>query len=97
VQYGAGIGEDIYTVWSIYGPGEVYGASNGWREMTLDFSNLDGSGFPETNLLNRNNVYIYFGAVSYDYAYFTPEYLEGIFIDDLLIKKCTGGTCPIDW
>jgi C1A family cysteine protease len=95
--FGAGPADDIYSVWSIRYPGDIYGSSSGWREMVLDLSNLDSSGFEEVNMLNRSNVYLYFGAVSHDHPNAFDDYSEGIYIDDVIVKKCVGGTCTLDW
>jgi C1A family cysteine protease len=78
-----------------YYPGDVMGNTSGWKTMILNFADMDGSHFSDANLLGQNNVYIYFGASS-DKAQ-VGNYLEGIFIDDILIKKCIGGTCMLDW
>jgi C1A family cysteine protease len=78
-----------------YYPGDVMGNTSGWISMTLNFSDMDGSHNTDANLLGRNDVYIYFSAVSDQNE--IGNYPEGIFIDDLLIKKCIGGTCHLDW
>lgn len=78
-----------------YYPGDIMGNSTGWRTMILDFSDMDGSHFEDANLLGYNDVYIYFGA-STDAAEM-GSYTEGIYIDDILIRKCINGTCQLDW
>jgi hypothetical protein len=101
--YGYGYDQLSYSAnapWSEYMsfpfyPGEVMGNSSGWRTMILNFADMDGSHFSDANLLGQNNVYIYFGASS-DKVHI-GNYAEGIYIDDILIKKCIGGTCTLDW
>jgi C1A family cysteine protease len=78
-----------------YYPGYVMGNTSGWKSMTLNFSDMDGSHYTDANLLGRNDVYIYFGAGSDQRE--IGNYPEGIFIDDILIKKCVSGTCSLDW
>jgi C1A family cysteine protease len=94
--YGAGFW-NIDDFPSITTPGDIYGNSSGWREMILDLSNLDSSGSEYTNMLNRTNVYVYFGGYSIEHYYTPDDYAEGIYIDDVVVKKCVGGTCTRDW
>jgi C1A family cysteine protease len=78
-----------------YNPGNVMGNTSGWRTMLLNFADMDGSHFSQANLLGSSDVYIYFGASSDEAE--VGDYSEGIFIDDILIKKCINGFCSLDW
>jgi|GEM_PF-6474413 len=90
--YGASTSPGFYDAY----PGYVMGDTSGtWVTMQLDLGDLDGTGYPNTNLLGLNGVYVSFSFWS-DTAE-TGFYPGGIFIDDVIIKKCTGGSCPLDW
>ncbi|MGB8251849.1 MAG: C1 family peptidase, partial [Anaerolineaceae bacterium] len=78
-----------------YYPGTAMGSTSGWKAMLLNLADMDGSHFEGANLLGRNDIYINFSAWS-DGAEI-GAYPEGIYVDDILIKKCIGGTCFLDW
>jgi len=101
--YGMYVGDGLifsantYSEWMSFpwNPGDVMGSTYGWKDMILNLADLDGSHRVEGNLLNKNNVYIYFGFSSDGSE--VGLYPEGVYMDDILIKKCIGGTCPLDW
>jgi C1A family cysteine protease len=98
VKYSASTGADLYPSF----PGQLFGNSSGWHQMILDLSNVDGSGYEWQNLIEQYNqgsdVYIHFYGSSDQFdGSFYGDYVEGIFIDDVIIKKCVNGTCTLDW
>lgn len=67
--------------------GDCYrGDSGGWIDQTLDLSNVSGLG----SLIGQSEVYIglYFENLT------TAGYTEGVFVDDLILRKCTATSCP---
>jgi C1A family cysteine protease len=85
-----------YLVFPRY-PGYVMGNTSGWKEMILNLADIDGSQRDDWDnvLLNYSHVYIYFEFASDSKEIGT--YPEGIYLDDILIKKCIGGTCQFNW
>ena len=67
--------------------GDCYrGNSEGWIDQTLDLSNVSGLG----SLIGQPEVYIglYFQNLT------TAGYTEGVFVDDIVIRKCVSANCP---
>lgn len=67
--------------------GDCYrGDSGGWIDQALDLSNISGLG----SLIGQSEVYIglYFENLT------TAGYTEGVFVDDIILQKCTSTSCP---
>jgi PKD repeat protein len=60
------------------------GNSNGWVDRSLSLSNVNG-----TNFVGKSQVWIAFRFHS-DSSINAPE---GAFVDDILLRKCSGGSC----
>jgi len=59
--------------------------TNAWSPMTLDLGDPNA-----INLLGRSQVWIAFRFTSYGIG---PQ-AEGAYVDDVVVRKCVGGTCP---
>ena len=76
-RLGVGLDEDFnQSGWY-----EVSGYSNGWQQVTVDFSQVQGLG----NVLGRSQVWILFEA--FRNVDFIGYSLEGIWVDDVVITK----------
>jgi hypothetical protein len=63
------------------------GNTGGWADKTLDLSNVYYLG----NLLGQSSVWIAFRF----YSDTSVNYSEGGYVDNIVLRKCPGGTCPI--
>jgi hypothetical protein len=63
----------------------TYGDSSGWVDQVLDLSNVPGLG----DLIGQPNVWVALWFQS-DAA---VSYPEGAYVDDIILRKCTGGDC----
>lgn len=63
---------------------DASGNSNGWVSKVENFNSFDG-----INYLGQNQVWIGFLFTS-DSSIYKPN---GVFIDEILLRKCVGGTC----
>lgn len=63
----------------------AYGNSSGWFEQVLDLGNVSDLG----NVTGQSDVWIGFLFASDS----SVVYSEGAYIDDILLRKCVGGSC----
>jgi hypothetical protein len=63
----------------------IYGNSSGWIDQVLDLSNVPDLG----DLAGQSNVWVALWFRS-DKA---GSYSEGVYVDDIILRKCTGGDC----
>ena len=63
----------------------ISGNTGGWSNQTLDLSNVDTLG----NLLGQPNVWVALVFTSD----FSVTFSEGGYVDNIVLRKCTGGTC----
>jgi len=60
------------------------GNSDGWVSTSLDLSNFNGQ-----NYLNQSPVYVAFNL----HTHFPNTYPQGAYVDDIVLRKCTSGSC----
>jgi hypothetical protein len=68
-----------------------WGNSGGWVEQVLDFSSVSGySG----SMIGQHEVWV--GLYFHSDSISTSDPSEGAYVDDILVRKCVGGSCPAD-
>ena len=67
----------------------AWGESAVWNDQVLDFSSVPGySG----SMIGQPQVWV--GLYFHSDSDSTGEYIEGAYVDDILVRKCVGGGCP---